>query len=577
MKKRLVETVIVGPSEYKKSAFLNEADQTFFVERTGEAKKEFKAKAVFTFPISRPDKENLNGRIYNEALWKKTQKKLKDSSTFGLMDHPANEGSTKDIWCVWRNLRFNEAKDTIIADSYLVGKWGEQIKEILEAGGRVGLSTSGFGEFLEDQKTIDPNSYELERVADFVFNPSYDVFGTQADKISQDEATIKEKEMKIEKIAEEVVEDTLELVETETPEKKDDDQLKEPEKKTPEDKADDKKDDKKDKDSDEKEEKKKKESEVETEPKADPEEDDEKEEKKKKESEEKKSDDDDKEDDKKAKADKEKEDEGKKKEDFLAKSFKLNMISSFKQAKKLGSAEERITSFADLLSYFAEGDNDSLRTEIQEELDKESEALQSSQGNELEKVREDLEALKSEKVELDEKLENSLELLDSLKVYATKLKEMYDLVVAEMNGMVSASDYREAQVYLEGVENEKTQLEMEVIKLKSTLSEKKAPNPTSRVEEEITVDTAKAAQILESANPEVLSYYNKAESSNPAIVIIKEDILKCKTLMEAQRTAMRLKPLWDGNESSYDRKVVQAKNTYAESSKQTLPLKNGWM
>ena len=43
-----------------------------------------------------------------------------------------------------------------------------------------------------------------------MFNPSYDVFGTQADKISQDEgATIKEKEMKIEKIAEEVVEDTL--------------------------------------------------------------------------------------------------------------------------------------------------------------------------------------------------------------------------------------------------------------------------------------------------------------------------------------------------------------------------------
>ena len=59
----------------------------------------------------------------------------------------------------------------------------------------------------------------------------------------------------------------------------------------------------------------------------------------------------------------------------------------------------------------------------------------------------------------------------------------------------------------------------------------------------------------------MLSYdVNKAESSNPAIVIIKEDI-QCKTLMEAQRTAMRLKPLWDGNESSYDRKVVQAKNT----------------
>ena len=58
-----------------------------------------------------------------------------------------------------------------------------QMYWMLEAGGKIGLSTSGFGEFKEDNQTIDPDTYELERVADFVFNPSFQVYGENSDRL----------------------------------------------------------------------------------------------------------------------------------------------------------------------------------------------------------------------------------------------------------------------------------------------------------------------------------------------------------------------------------------------------------
>lgn len=570
MKTRLVETTIIGPNEYTKSNFLNESDQTVFIEKTGEPKKEYRAKAIYTFPISRPGKENLNGRIYNEKLWKNSVKRLADSSTFGLMDHPQEEGSTKDIWCVWRNLRFSEAKDTVVADAYLIGKWGEMVKEILEAGGKVGLSTSGYGEFLEDHKTIDPESYELERVADFVFNPSYEVYGSQEDIIPQEESIKKEGSMIIN---EEVVEEL---------DKK---------KKTEEEPEDKKKEDLEDKDQKD-EACKKKESDEEDEDEDEDDEDDKKEEStdtfkcptcggkvlsntsyclscKKKvknpnEKEDKK--DDDKKDDKK--------------ESFLAKSFRLNMVSSFKQSQKVESASDRISQYEELLSYFEEGFAEDLRKEIEEALLNDKKSLEESGADELDSLKHEVENLKKNKKETEEKLNNSLELLDSLKTYSKKLKEMYDLVQAEKNGMVTASEYREANVYLETVEHEKELLESEVIKLKSKLSEKAIAGPTSRVEEDALEEKEEVKveeKTLESANPEVQRYYTNLEYDNPSVVLIKEDILRCRTLMEAQRTFLKLKSLYETSESAYDRKVTGPKSSYLESSSQRLPRKDGWL
>ncbi len=589
MKIRLIETTVIGPEEYSKSSFLNESEQTVFVEKKGQPKVEYKAKAIYTFPISKPGKENLNGRIYSEKLWKNTEKRMKNSSTFGLMDHPEHEGSTKDIWCVWRNLRISEDRSSVVADAYLIGKWGEMVKEILDAGGKVGLSTSGFGEILEDKKTIDPDTYELERVADFVFNPSYEVYGSQENIINQEESimektmleTLEEEQVleeKKKKASEDELEDIKEPVENKDDEKDSDEKDKKKKTQAEENDSDDDDDDNDDDNDDDeedevKEKKKKKESE-------DKEDDEKKEPKKSDDDEEKKDKDDDEE--KKDKEDEKKEKNDSKKESFLAKSFKMNMVSSFKQALKQENANERMSQLAELLFYFEEGIEDELKNEIQEALEKEKSLLIEATNAEQKSIKTDFEKIKKEKEAVEEKFNDSLELLDSLKVYSKKLKEMYDLVSAEKNGMVTATEYREAQIYLEGVEHENELLEREVIQLRSKLSERKqASSREDEVRPSIKIDEEKTSTVekidLNSVNPEVLNYYTNLEYSSPSVILIKEDILRCRTIMEAQKTSLRLKPIWEESHSAYDRKVVSGKSSYAESSKQKLDIKKGWM
>lgn len=144
---------------------------------------EYECVAVFTFPISRPGQVNANGRLYGLDLWTKIIARGDGLESPGLMDHPEGNsgGSTKDVWCVWRNIRLSDDKTLVLADAYLVGYWGEEVFKRLKAGMKIGLSSVGYGDFLRDGKTIDPNSYELERVADYVLNPSYKVYGTYED------------------------------------------------------------------------------------------------------------------------------------------------------------------------------------------------------------------------------------------------------------------------------------------------------------------------------------------------------------------------------------------------------------
>ena len=286
-------------------------------------------------------------------------------------------------------------------------------------------------------------------------------------------------------------------------------------------------------------------------------------------------------DEKDDKKDDEKEKKDDKKESFLAKSFRLNMVSSFKQAQKLEAVSERIDQYSELLSYFEEGIAEDLKKEIEEALFLDEKLVkESSNPNGMNTLKQEVEALRRDKGAIEEKLNNSLELLDSLKTYSKKLKEMYDLVQAEKNGMVTASEYREAQVYLETVEHEKELLESEVIKLKSKLSEKATVSPTSRVEEDVLEEKEEVKieeKTLKSANPEVQRYYTNLEYDNPSVVLIKEDILRCRTLMEAQRTFLKLKSLYETSESAYDRKVTGPKSSYLESSSQRLPIRDNWL
>ncbi len=148
--------------------------------------KVYETKKKYRVDVSRFT-ENLNNRIYSKPLWEKVisnQKNIWEGS-FALADHPADEGSFKDVMGVWSNLHINEKSNTVKADVTFVGPYGQKAIEILEAGGKIGFSSSGFGDLKEDGKTVDENSYQIERIADCVLNPSQQVYGTIQDAIEE--------------------------------------------------------------------------------------------------------------------------------------------------------------------------------------------------------------------------------------------------------------------------------------------------------------------------------------------------------------------------------------------------------
>lgn len=198
--------------------------------------------ARYRVPVSKvndPSHPNLNGRIYNEELWNNVVSSQKHiwEGCVGLADHPANDsdGSVRDIFCVWHNLGVNKTKGMVEADIHLVGPYGKLAEEVISAGGKLGFSSSGFGELKEDGKTVDPKTYMLERVSDWVLTPSQEVYGTKDMKIKTESTTksISEKKensmadtnpvkpAKLSKVEEKVLRKTIELEFTEAVAEKD--------------------------------------------------------------------------------------------------------------------------------------------------------------------------------------------------------------------------------------------------------------------------------------------------------------------------------------------------------------------
>ncbi len=139
-------------------------------------------------PVSRYDVKNANNRYYPKRLWQNVQKQKDWVGITGLMDHPNDNdpGSTKDGAIVWLGLELDELDKIVYGIGAFVGFWGSLCEAILEVGGRLGFSSSGFGELEADGMTVDPDSYILERLADVVFNPSQTVYGDMSDEYQND-------------------------------------------------------------------------------------------------------------------------------------------------------------------------------------------------------------------------------------------------------------------------------------------------------------------------------------------------------------------------------------------------------
>lgn len=147
----------------------------------------FRCVGAYTFPISRPGQLNLNDRIYGIDLWEKVIRETGGVHFGGLCDHPDDDGSVKDLFCRWSNLRFNEDKSLVLADCYLFGKWGQHAKDAIDAGLPIGFSSVGFGDFLPspNSNVINPETFSLDRPADWVLNPSYQVYSDEGWEITE--------------------------------------------------------------------------------------------------------------------------------------------------------------------------------------------------------------------------------------------------------------------------------------------------------------------------------------------------------------------------------------------------------
>lgn len=555
-RQKLVEQTVLTQGDYKKIPLTE--DKKVVLNEEGS---EVRCIAAYTFPISRPDQENLNKRVYTSKLWEKVINEKQGERSYGLMDHPEDEGSVKDAWCVWRNVRMGleegSGKKMIYADAYLFGTHGEQVEAAMNAGGRVGLSSVGYGDFKKDGRTIEEDTYELDRVADFVLNPSYQVFGS------------KENSPQVESNS---VEDSTINKESTSPEGKNQEESSEERKSTM--------------------------SDV----------------------------------------------QKKSVMSLEEKNFRFSVRNLMKDAEAKESLREKMDSYEELLSYFDEENfAEDLREEVQTKLGEarkeydqlaekgtkldEAQQTVEKSSTELEDLKKKSEEIESENVILTEKLSNAYELLDSMKAMTKKLRDLYDLSEARANGMISAKEYRELLVYteekekeLEEVQNELVETKLEIRKIREdakipqevrkryeTAIEAAPDEPYEKPQKKRAVKESEDNDddedyddeqgevpgeqdtgpdeydeaAFKNASPQVAAWYLKTEEIFPDISKVRDDILACRTIMEAQRKWLQLRSIVMKEDTSWERRSIikndVEKNVKKKPTYNALPKRKGWI
>lgn len=135
-------------------------------------------------PISFYNKVNGNNRDYNKRLWENVRDKQKERwlGSYMLDDHPEgdSDGKPGDACGIWLDMKLGEPEYNGAGLVYGLlipaTRKGEDLADILRKGGKIGTSSSGFGKLMSDGVTVDPDTYTIERLADWVLNPSQGTF-----------------------------------------------------------------------------------------------------------------------------------------------------------------------------------------------------------------------------------------------------------------------------------------------------------------------------------------------------------------------------------------------------------------
>ena len=154
-----------------------QSDKTKMIE--GVDGKSYEARGILkNVPTARYDTVNANGRIYPGSIGQKIEesKIAEGSDCYG--NHAENDDSVFDLVGIWRNYHYKEGIG--YADLYCIGDGGQFLFEKVKAGGRAGFSTVAYGSLQEDNKTVDPNTFEIDvnHYCDWVGKPSASVYAT---------------------------------------------------------------------------------------------------------------------------------------------------------------------------------------------------------------------------------------------------------------------------------------------------------------------------------------------------------------------------------------------------------------
>ena len=180
---RFVESCMVGKG-YIKEATSQELQESLKRQTTRLTESVNSESGGWWVPISFYNKLNGNNRNYNKKLWENVINNQRDvyAGSSMLLDHPQgdSDGSPRDICGVWLDAKLDPpGRDGIgLVYGLLVpcGRNGEDLKDCLKKGLRIGTSSSGFGQLMSDGVTVDPDTYQIERLADWVLNPSQQTF-----------------------------------------------------------------------------------------------------------------------------------------------------------------------------------------------------------------------------------------------------------------------------------------------------------------------------------------------------------------------------------------------------------------
>lgn len=422
---------------------------------------------------------------------------------------------------------------------------GQLAKEILEAGGDIGLSSSAYGDIDEKSKQIMLEGFEVERYADWVDSPSYEVFATGEGKLDIEKKTTVEEQKKTE-----LIEDKSTNI-TNT------------DKKT-----------------------------------------------------------------------KEKTIMAEKKETGLSieeKNLKIGVSNLFKEVDNMDSPRKKLVGLAEIIEYcngeeFAQEYTEKAQTQIDtisEDLHKlaeksktqETELKSLQEGKEdsdksIEELTTELTELKVTMTEVTEKYDVATGLLDDLKERENKLKEMLDVALAEKNGMVTASEYKELQLYVESIEEDLKKLKESNLEYRKRLkknAKKKDEDLNDELINSLDEDETEDGKedIKEDAkdtgkeeieedddgsyhfkwdNVDVQHYYEDLLEQNPNVEKIKEEILSKRTLMEAQKAYLNLKDLVEDIPRPFRKHVrdmkieenADVRKKVAENSNFGNMLRPGW-